>query len=103
MGLAAGGMLTVAPQFHAIPRLLAVVAAVFPVGTAGLHRALAGRVRTLLRVRHLAPPISERQSRLRPDTPFGTHTSTLRLPLLTAKPSQQIGMRTGVATGTGAA
>ena len=81
----AGGMLTVAPQFHAIPRLLAVVAAVFAVETAGLHSALARRVRTLLDVRHVAPP-SRNGSRVHAPAQSGTY-STLRLPPRDAKHS----------------
>jgi hypothetical protein len=43
-------MLAIAPQLDPITRLLAVVAAVFPVKTARLHGAFARRMRALLDV-----------------------------------------------------
>jgi hypothetical protein len=46
----AGGVLAIAPQLDPVTRLLAMVAAVFSVETAGLHRALARRMRAFLRV-----------------------------------------------------
>jgi hypothetical protein len=43
-------MLAIAAQFEPIARLLAVVAAVFPIEPAGLHRAFARRMRAFLEI-----------------------------------------------------
>jgi len=65
-------MLTVAPQLDPVTRLFAMVAAVFPVDITRLYCAFARRMRALLHIWHVAPPITNR-SHVHMPTRYGTH------------------------------